>query len=96
MIAIIALLIQILTMGLNNQASAVMVIPAKPDYQPSVIQAEYESGCMCDDCYWTECFTDAAEEFDAIFNAIETKWSKNGRLMIKPADSKTFKFAKKG
>lgn len=93
MIAIIALILQVLTLGMNNQdASAIVVIP--PSY--NALANEYDNGCACDDCYWTECFIEAAEEFDALFNATEFKVAKNGRSMVKGANSNTFKFAKKG
>jgi hypothetical protein len=48
---------------------------------------------------WSEFHADAVEEyvdeFTALFNSYETKWSKNGRLMIRQGDAGSFKFAKK-
>lgn len=35
------------------------------------------------------------DEFTALFHATEVKWSKNGRIMVKGAESKSFKFAPK-
>jgi len=49
---------------------------------------------------WSEFHIDAyeeyADEFTALFNSYETKWSKNGRLMIRQGDSGSFKFVAKG
>lgn len=49
---------------------------------------------------WSEFHADAyeeyASEFEALFNSYETKWAKNGRLMIRQGDSGSFKFVKKG
>lgn len=49
---------------------------------------------------WTAFHADAveeyADEFTALFNSYETRWSKNGRLMIRQGDSGSFKFCKKG
>lgn len=54
----------------------------------------------CDEREWSEFHTDAydefADEFTALFNSYETKWSKNNRLMIRTGDSGSFKFAAKG
>lgn len=91
MIALIALVIQILFMGMNNvQAEQVTVIPAKPVYSPAISEeqewAEYNEDARCE----------YAAEFDAIFNAIEYKVAKNGRSMVKGIHSTGFKFAKKG
>lgn len=36
-----------------------------------------------------------ADEFTAFFDSYETKWSKNGRLMMRAGDSGSFKFVKK-
>jgi hypothetical protein len=33
--------------------------------------------------------------FTTLFEATQVKWSKNGRLMVKGVDSKSFKFAKR-
>jgi hypothetical protein len=37
-----------------------------------------------------------ADEFTAIFDALECKRAKNGRLMIRSGNSGSYKFAKKG
>lgn len=60
---------------------------------------ECECG-VCRDDEWSE-FHDLAvveyeDEFTALFNSYETKWSKNNRLMIRQGDSGSFKFAKRG
>lgn len=48
---------------------------------------------------WSEFHTLAVQEYEdeftALFESIETKWSKNGRLMIRPVGAKSFKFAKR-
>jgi len=45
---------------------------------------------------WAEFHLDAfeeyASEFDALFNSYETKWSKNGRLMMRKGSTGSFKF----
>lgn len=94
MIAIIALILSVL-MGMGNQKpSPVVIIPAKPQYYPSPVVIDH------DENEWFEYFVDAyqeyADEFAALFNATEVKWSRNNRLMIKPAGATSFKFAKKG
>lgn len=52
-----------------------------------------------DECTWeqfhAEAYEEYADEFTALFNAIETKWTRNGRLMIKPVGAKSFRFAKR-
>lgn len=86
----------------GSNASAIS-IPAKPNYAPDSkydtymtgevvndVVAEYESGCMCHDCYHAEVFSDALSEFDALFNSYTYKVSKNGRSMVNG------KFVKKG
>lgn len=48
---------------------------------------------------WDEFHADAlaeyADEFTRLFEATEVKWSKNNRLMVKGANSASFKFAKR-
>ncbi|HEY9259901.1 hypothetical protein [Chitinophaga sp.] len=93
MIAIILLVLRVITLGITNQeASAIVVIPAMPNYAPVIDASE----CMCDECYSEDCFTEALVEFDAIFNAVEFKRAKNGRSMVKGIHSSSFKFVKKG
>lgn len=52
-----------------------------------------------DEMEWAEFHADAVEEYEdeftALFNSYETKWSKNGRLMIRQGDSGSFKFVKR-
>lgn len=60
------------------------------------VVAEYEDGCMCDDCYHAEVFGEALMEFNALFNSYEVKRARNGALMIRSGNSGSFKFAKKG
>jgi hypothetical protein len=51
--------------------------------------------CTCDECCWLQAATEFADEFTALFNSYECKWSKNGRLMIRQGDSGSFKFVKR-
>ncbi|MFF5977061.1 hypothetical protein ACFY7C_36775 [Streptomyces sp. NPDC012769] len=44
------------------------------------------------DLYHAEAYEEYASEFDAIFNAIEYKRSKNNRSMVKSIHSKSYKF----
>lgn len=94
MIALIALVLSILTGLLGNQdASAVVIIPAKPQYQPTVITRQ---DCLCDDCCYEEAYIEYFDEFTALFNSYEVKRAKNGAMMIRKGNSGSFKFAKKG
>lgn len=47
------------------------------------------------DAFHADAFAEYADEFTALFNAVETKWAKNGRLMVRAGDSGSFKFARK-
>lgn len=51
--------------------------------------------CTCLNCFDLEVYVEAGEEFTRLFNSYETKWSKNGRLMLATSGS-SFKFVKKG
>jgi hypothetical protein len=81
MITIIALMIQVLVSLITpaDSASAVVVIPAKPQHAPisNEDQEAYE---------WSEFYCDAydeyADQFTALFNSYSYKLSKNGRSMI--------------
>ncbi|MEU9258964.1 hypothetical protein AB0D68_10805 [Streptomyces sp. NPDC048212] len=48
---------------------------------------------------WTEFYTmayqDYTDSFTALFNGYETKWAKNGRLMLRNGDSGPYKFIKR-
>lgn len=46
--------------------------------------------------YHADAYFEYLSEFDALFNSYETKWSKNGRLMIRQGNSGSYTFAKKG
>jgi hypothetical protein len=48
------------------------------------------------DLYHSEAYDEYADEFTALFNSYETKWSKNNRLMMRAGDSGSFRFVKKG
>lgn len=46
--------------------------------------------------YHAEAYEDYSAEFTALYEGYETKWSKNGRLMLRQGDSGPYKFVKKG
>ena len=48
------------------------------------------------EAFHSDAVEEYADEFTALFNSYETKWSKNGRLMIRQGDSGSFKFVAKG
>lgn len=54
--------------------------------------------CTCDLCEWqgyySDAYSDYADEFTALFDSYETKWAKNGRLMIRSGSSGRYSFAK--
>lgn len=83
MITIIALVLRVLMGLITPQHDEVVVIPPMPNYQPTVDHViHYESGCMCEDCYWYECYIEGLVEFDALFTSYSYKLSKNGRSMV--------------
>lgn len=45
--------------------------------------------------YHAEAYADYSAQFTALFNSYETKWSKNGRLMLRTGDHGPYKFAKR-
>ena len=47
------------------------------------------------DAYHAEAMAEYADEFTALFNAYEVKFSKNGRTMIRKGNAGSFKFARK-
>lgn len=46
--------------------------------------------------YYVEAFNEYADEFTALFNAMEYKRAKNGASMIRRPGDKSFKFVAKG
>lgn len=40
-------------------------------------------------------YSEYSDEFTRIYNGLETKWSKNGRLMMRNGDSGPYKFVKR-
>lgn len=86
---IVAIVLAILNLFAPVNAN-VIVVPPMPQYSPETIEAaEWEM-------YRYDAYEEYEDEFTALFNSYETKWSKNGRLMIRQGDSGSFKFAKKG
>lgn len=79
---LLSLVLQVLCLG-NSQAPEIQVVAP-------VLSEEQE---------WSEFHAEAMSEYEdaftALFNSYETKWSKNGRLMMRAGDSGSFKFVKK-
>lgn len=48
------------------------------------------------DAFHADAVEEYADEFTALFNSYETRWSKNNRLMIRSGNSGSFKFVAKG
>lgn len=79
MITIIALVLQVL-MALVIPADVTVTVITPTD--TATIEAEYRNGCDCHECYWSECYEEAINEFDALFNSYTYKLSRNGRSMV--------------
>ena len=47
------------------------------------------------DAYHAEAVSEYSAEFTALYRGYETKWSKNGRLMIRTGDSGPYRFVKR-
>lgn len=45
--------------------------------------------------FHTLSYTEHVEAFTALFNGYETRWAKNGRLMLRNGDSGPYKFVKR-
>jgi len=90
MITIIALVMQVLMALITPQHSDVVIIPAMPQVSPSVIEEQEWPE------YHTEAMREYEDEFTALFNSYEMRWSKNNRLMIRRGNSGSYKFASKG
>lgn len=87
---VIAIVLAILSMG-NSRDVSVVTVPPMPNYAPNVT-AEMSH----EDDIWWDAFEAAQSEFDAMFDAIEFKVSKNGRSMVRRPGDKSFRFVKKG
>lgn len=77
MIAIIALILQVLISLVGNNADVqIVVIPPMPQVSPAISEdqewAEYRA----------EAYEEYADEFTALFNSYNYKLSRNGRSMI--------------
>lgn len=72
--------------GLVNPAPS---IPASVNVQTSNDEREWSE-------FHADAYDEHADEFTALFNSYETKWSKNNRLMIRSGAAGSFKFAAKG
>lgn len=91
MIAIIALILQVLISLVGNSAEAqVTVIPAMPAYSPAIAEEQEWSE------YHAEAVAEYADEFTALFNSYEVKRARNGAMMIRRGNTGSYKFAKKG
>jgi hypothetical protein len=88
-ITLIALVLGFITPSANAQS--VTVIPPMPLYSPTVAitddDAEWE-------LYSQDAYYDYCAEFTAIFDAVQVKRAKNGRVMVRSANGGSFKFAK--
>ncbi|MGC9439240.1 hypothetical protein [Streptomyces sp. WG5] len=67
---------------------------------PAPSTAQYAADNISDDDEWesfhSEAYAEHSEAFTALFNGYETRWAKNGRLMIRNGDSGPYKFVKRG
>lgn len=89
MIAILMLVLNLILMGRVNADVAIVVIPEKPSVSPAVMEEQEWSE------YHAEAVSEYADEFTALFNSYETKWSKNNRLMIRKGNTGSYTFAKR-
>lgn len=101
MYAVIALILSVLTglFPVKSEAQLFTVVMA-PDSVGSDavgdgVNCTGRGECSCMGCYDLEMYIEAGDEFTRLFNSYETKWSKNGRLMLATPNS-GFKFVKKG
>lgn len=76
-------------------ALALVTVEPIPHHETGLLEMRAK---VNDELEWSEFHADAfaeySDEFTRLFNATETKWAKNGRLMIRPEGAKSFKFAK--
>lgn len=84
---IAALMSIVLSLGVGSPAT--MPAPSVAHIIPSMTEEEEW------DAYHAEAVSEYSAEFTALFNGYETKWSKNGRLMIRTGDSGPYKFVKR-
>ena len=82
-----------IAMGVEGDEPLTVTIPPMPTYAPRVISVEAE--CLCDECCHAQAVNEFTDEFTALFNSYETKWSKNGRLMIRKGNSGSYRFVKR-
>jgi hypothetical protein len=86
----IAIILGILLSFLGSSSADVDVVIVPPVAQASEIDDELDWFI-----YNLEAERDYRAEFTAIFDAVEVKWSKNNRLMVKGTHAKSFKFVSK-
>ncbi|BET51739.1 hypothetical protein RGQ21_67210 [Kitasatospora aureofaciens] len=48
-----------------------------------------------EDIEWSMHYSNAVSAFDALYDSYETRWSKNGRLMIRQGNSGPYKFTRR-
>lgn len=89
----LGLMVAIIAEPEADMPMTITVIPAMPQYSPTVITRQ---DCLCDDCCYEEAYIEYFDEFTALFNSYETKRAKNGALMIRRGNSGSYRFAKKG
>ena len=102
MIAIIAFVLAMFTglFPVKSEAQLFIAVMAPESDRANAvgdgINCTGRAECSCMGCFDLEVYIEAGDEFTRLFNATEVKWAKNGRLMVKGANSKSFKFAPKG
>ena len=87
---IIAALISIVYVsGIDAMTTQTHTVIERADSTPEETEArEWEE-------YRTLAYADYSEEFTRLYNAYETRWSKNGRLMLRKGSSGPYKFVKR-
>jgi hypothetical protein len=67
--------------------------------EPAPTTAQYGPDIMSDEHEWREfhamAYSEHSDEFTRIYNGLETRWAKNGRLMMRNGDSGPYKFVRK-
>lgn len=83
---ILAFLLPFLAMGGQTTTPAHITVPA-------------QASTTTDESEWQEyhalAYAEYSAEFTALFNSYETRWSKNGRLMMRNGNTGPYKFVKR-
>jgi hypothetical protein len=95
MLAIILAVILALFPG--KQEANVVVIPPMPTNPPMTPgDVAFVNEAEEWEAFHADAFAEYADEFTALFNAIEFKRAKNGASMVRRPGDKSFRFVKKG